>query len=161
MLHPVTIHTLPRTNNWLLQLTWVLIVVGVFIKFTVQTLNAQLWERFTDHQRVHVQHNYTKLQYLVRTRIIYLSQYQYIVIFFFIERWIEASSTFQAFSILKICVAKIGPQMSILWELLWLFGLKDVMAYKVTLTQMQEPLIICLFTNILVISLFILQFSIF
>ncbi len=52
MLQPVTIHTLPRTNNNLLQLTWVLIVVGIFIKYTVQTLNAQLWERFTDHQRV-------------------------------------------------------------------------------------------------------------
>ncbi len=43
---------LPRTNNGLLQLTGVLIVVGVFIKFTIQTLNAQLSERFTDHQRV-------------------------------------------------------------------------------------------------------------
>ncbi len=35
-----------------MQLTWVLKAVGVFIKFTVQTLNAQLWERFTDHQRI-------------------------------------------------------------------------------------------------------------
>ncbi len=26
--------------------------MGVFIKFTVQTLNAQLWQRFTDQQRV-------------------------------------------------------------------------------------------------------------
>ncbi len=36
----------------ILLLTWELIVVRVFIKFTVQTLNAQLPERFTDHQRV-------------------------------------------------------------------------------------------------------------
>ncbi len=35
-----------------LQLTWILIVVGVFIKVTVQTFNTQLCERFTDHQRV-------------------------------------------------------------------------------------------------------------
>ncbi len=35
-----------------MQLTEVLIVVGVFIKFTVQALNDQLSERFTDHQRV-------------------------------------------------------------------------------------------------------------
>ncbi len=33
----------------------VLIGVGVFIKFTDQTLNAQLSERFTNHQRVHCQ----------------------------------------------------------------------------------------------------------
>ncbi len=52
MPQPVTINTLPRTNS-ILQLTLVLIVVGVFIKFTVQTLNAQISERFTDHQRVH------------------------------------------------------------------------------------------------------------
>ncbi len=30
MLQPVTIHTLPRTNNSILQLTWVWIVVGVY-----------------------------------------------------------------------------------------------------------------------------------
>ncbi len=28
--------------------------MGVFIKFTVQTLNAQLSEWFTDHQRVQI-----------------------------------------------------------------------------------------------------------
>ncbi len=32
-----------------------IIVVGVFIKVIVQTFNAQLWERFTDHQRVKTQ----------------------------------------------------------------------------------------------------------
>ncbi len=31
MLQPVTMHTLPRTNSSILQLTWVLIVVGVYI----------------------------------------------------------------------------------------------------------------------------------
>ncbi len=51
MLQPVTMHTLPRTNSSLLQLTWVLIFVGVIIKFTVQTSNAQLSEVY-DHQRV-------------------------------------------------------------------------------------------------------------
>ncbi len=30
MLQPVTMHTLPRTNRSILQLTWVLIVVGVY-----------------------------------------------------------------------------------------------------------------------------------
>ncbi len=44
MSHPVTIHTLPRTNNSILQLTWGLTVVGVFITFMIQTLNAQLSE---------------------------------------------------------------------------------------------------------------------
>ncbi len=44
-------HTSPDKHT-ILQLTWVLIVVGVFIKFTVQTLSAQLSERFTDYQRV-------------------------------------------------------------------------------------------------------------
>ncbi len=33
------------------------IIVGVFIKFTVETLNAQLSERFTYHQRIY--HNQT------------------------------------------------------------------------------------------------------
>ncbi len=43
MLQPVTIYTLPWTNNSLLQLTCVLIVVGVFIKFNFKTLNGRLW----------------------------------------------------------------------------------------------------------------------
>ncbi len=46
-------HNTHFAQNKLLQLTWVLIVVGVFIKFTVQTLNAHLWERFTDQQSRH------------------------------------------------------------------------------------------------------------
>ncbi len=45
-------HTSPEQTSTVLQLIWVLIVVGVFIKFTVQTLKAQLSEKFTDHQRV-------------------------------------------------------------------------------------------------------------
>ncbi len=49
MLQQFTIHTLSQNKHTVLQLTRVLIV---FIKFTVQTLNAQLSERFTDHQRV-------------------------------------------------------------------------------------------------------------
>ncbi len=52
MIQPVTIHTLPRTNNSILQLTLVLIVVGVFIKFAVQRLNAQFVREFIDHQNV-------------------------------------------------------------------------------------------------------------
>ncbi len=42
---------LPRTNNNILQLTW-LLIVWEFKKFAVQIFNAQLLERFTDHQRV-------------------------------------------------------------------------------------------------------------
>ncbi len=49
ILQPVTIHTLSQNKHTILQLTWVLIVVGVFIKFTIQTLNAQLSESILKH----------------------------------------------------------------------------------------------------------------
>ncbi len=41
-----------QNKQYILQLIWALIVVGDFIKFTVQTLNAQLSEMVTDHQKV-------------------------------------------------------------------------------------------------------------
>ncbi len=62
MLQPVTIHSLPQNKHSILQLTWVLIAVWQFIKYTVQTLYAPFSERFTNHQIVVPPHSASTLQ---------------------------------------------------------------------------------------------------
>ncbi len=47
----IYIYTHARCHS-ILQLTWVLIVVWVLIKYTVHALNDQLSQMFTNHQRI-------------------------------------------------------------------------------------------------------------
>ncbi len=58
MLQPVTMHTATAQNKQMhiaIDFTINSCAKFEFIKFTIQTLNAQLSQRFTDHQRVEFQ----------------------------------------------------------------------------------------------------------